>query len=291
MLKRIFKIIGITIGVVVVIAIGIYVKAYLNTENRRNKIFEVSPQQLTIHADSAILEHGKRLVTTKGCNDCHGTDMGGKVFIDDPAIGLLIGTNLTKGKGGLPPDYNINDWVRALKHGLRRDGKPLLFMPSQEYTFLTEQDMGAIIAYCAQLPNVDREFPQHKLGPVGRILTDLDKFPLFPAEKIDHSRMLAKEIKPEVSIEFGKYLSVACEGCHKKTMKGGEAVAPGFPIVADISPTGNAARWTTDQFIQTLRTGITPENKHLKPQEMPWTMTKAYTDVELKALHLYLKSL
>jgi hypothetical protein len=40
-----------------------------------------------------------------------------------------------------------------------------------------------------------------------------------------------------------------------------------------------------------LRTGTTPEGKALKSSEMPWTMTKAYSDNELKALHLYLNSL
>jgi hypothetical protein len=74
-------------------------------------------------------------------------------------------------------------------------------------------------------------------------------------------------------------------------MKGGEPIAPGFPVVADISSSGKPAQWTEAQFIETLRTGKTPEGKILKPEEMPWTMTKAYTEVELKALHLYLKSI
>jgi hypothetical protein len=74
-------------------------------------------------------------------------------------------------------------------------------------------------------------------------------------------------------------------------MQGGDPVAPGFPPVANISSSGNPGKWTTEQFMSTLRTGVTPEGKHLKPEEMPWPMTKAYTDTELKALHLYLKSL
>lgn len=291
MLKRIFKIIGIVLGVVILIAIGFYAKAYYSTEGRRNKIYDVTPPQLAISSDSAILAHGKRLVTTKGCDECHGADLGGKVFIDDPALGYLYASNLTKGKGGLPNDYSIEDWVRALKHGLSREGKSLLFMPSQEFTLLSAKDMSAIIAYCSQLPNVDRERPESTLGPVGRILTDLGELPMFPAEKIDHTATFVNEVTPEVSVEFGKYLAVACEGCHRPTMKGGPPVAPGFPPVADISATGNAAKWTDEQFMTTLRTGVTPEGKTLKPQEMPWTMTRAYTDVELKALHLYLKTL
>jgi len=74
-------------------------------------------------------------------------------------------------------------------------------------------------------------------------------------------------------------------------MKGGEPVAPGYPMVADITSTGHPGKWTDEQFIKTLRTGVTPEGKVLKPEEMPWRMTKELTDLELKALHLYLNSL
>ena len=108
---------------------------------------------------------------------------------------------------------------------------------------------------------------------------------------IDHSRPLQADVPAEVSVEYGKYLAIACQGCHRENMKGGEPVAPGFPPVADISSSGNPSKWTAEQFMETLRTGKTPEGKLLKTEEMPWTMTKSYTDVELQALHLYLKSI
>jgi mono/diheme cytochrome c family protein len=292
MLKKIFKVVGIILGVLVIVVAAFYTKVYFSIEKRINKKYAVTPQNLSYDpADTALLALGERFITTKGCNECHGQDLGGKIFIDDPALGLLVARNLTKGKGGLPADYSTSDWVLALKHGIRRDGKALLFMPSHEYTLLSEQDMKSVIAYCSQLPNVDRELPKNDLGPLAKILTDLGKLPLFPAEMIDHDRMLVKEVEAEVSVEYGRYLAIACQGCHRENMKGGEPVAPGFPVVADISATGNPGKWTDDQFMETLRTGKTPEGKILKPQEMPWTMTKAYTDVELKALHLYLNTL
>lgn len=291
MLKKILKITGIVVVVVCLAAAAFYTKVYFSTESRRNQVYNFQPEKIELRTDSAFLAYGERMITARGCNDCHGTDLGGKVFVNDPALGLLTASNLTKGKGGLPQDFSTDDWVLALKHGVRRDGKPLLFMPSHEYAQFSEYDLASIIAYCQQLPNIDRELAEDELGPVGRILTDLGKLPMFPVEMIDHTKPLVKEVKAEISVEYGKYLSVGCQGCHKETMKGGEAVAPGFPIVADITSTGNPGKWTADQFISTLRTGVTPEGKTLKPEEMPWTMTKVYTDTELKALHLYLTSL
>lgn len=291
MLKKILLGVGIVLALIIVGISGFLTKVYLSTESRRNTTYQVNPQSLTVIGDSVQIAYGNRLMTAKGCRDCHGEDLGGKVFIDDPKLAFLVGKNLTKGKGGLATDHNISDWVLALKHGIRKDGKPLLFMPSHEYTLLSEQDISALVAYAMSLPPVDREFPDQQIGLLGRVLTDIGKLDLFPAELIDHNRQLVKEVTAEVSVDFGKYLSSGCQGCHRANMKGGEPVAPGFPPVADISSTGKVANWTEDQFIQTLRTGKTPEGKILNPAEMPWNMTAAYTDTELKALFLYLQNI
>ncbi|MCU0398256.1 MAG: cytochrome c [Cyclobacteriaceae bacterium] len=291
MLLKIFKVTALVLVSVILLAAGTFAILYYNTATRMSKHYSVNPQSISIEGDSVQLAYGARLTMSKGCKDCHGSDLGGNVFLDDPGLGRIVAKNLTKGKGGLPEDYDTRDWVRALKHGIKRDGTPLLIMPSHEFTLLSEKDMAAIIAYAQQLPRIDRELPDHDLKPLSYVLTALDKLPLLPAEKIDHTRILEHEIKAEVSIPYGQYLSNACIGCHRPNMKGGEPIAPGFPVVADITTTGNVGKWSEEQFIQTLRTGKTPEGKSLNPKDMPWNMTAAYTDLELKALYVYLKSL
>lgn len=291
MFKKILKVIGIIVGCMVMTAGGYYAKVYISTEKRMSRKYDVQAQSIEINKDSATLALGAHLVKVKGCTDCHSADLGGKVFVNDGPFGVLSAANLTKGKGGRPAGYNYEDWILALKHGVHRDRTALLFMPSHEFTLLSEKDMGAIIAYCNELPPVDRVLPEKNIGPLAKILADLGKLPLFPVEMIDHSRTLIKEVKAEISVEYGKYLSTSCQGCHRETMKGGDPVAPGFPPVADISSSGDPGKWTDEQFINTLRTGVTPEGRTLKPEEMPWPMTKEFSDLELKALHLYLNSL
>jgi cytochrome c553 len=291
MLKKILKGLFIFIGVIAILAGGFYLKVYISTQNRLNKVYAVTPQSMVISPDSVMLAKGKRLSVVKGCVECHGNDLGGKIIHEDFMLGRLVSSNLTKGEGGLPKDYSVTDWILALKHGIRQDGKPLVFMPSHEFYLLSEEDMKSIIAYCATVPPVDSSLPTLELGPLARILSDVGSFPLVPAEMIDHRHNLVKNVKEEVSVEFGKYLSTSCQGCHKETMKGGEALAPGLPVVADISSTGNPGRWTEEEFIQTLRTGVTPEGKVLNPAEMPWPMAKELTETELKALFKYLNSI
>jgi hypothetical protein len=290
-LKKTLKIIAYIFFTLVFFIGGFYAKAYLSVEKRINKKYPVDVEKLDITYDSVILAEGERLTSIKGCRDCHDRDLGGKNFINDPMVGVLDAPNLTKGEGGLPANFDTDDWVRVLKHGVRQDSTAVWVMPSHKFAKLTEGDMSAIIAYCSRLPKIDRSFPTPELGPLGRVLTDLGKINLFPAEHIDHSAPLVREIKPEVSLGYGKYLAQSCNGCHREHLKGGDALAKGSPPVPDISSTGRPGKWSDEQFMATLRTGKTPEGKNLDERYMPWPATKSFTDVELKALHLYLRSM
>lgn len=291
MAKKLLKGAGYVLLTIIVLLVGLYAKAYFSVENRLSKTYDITLQDFSLETDSAIVAEGKRIAQTKDCSGCHGADLSGKIWLDDPLLGKIIAPNLTQGEGGLPKNYTANDWLRALKHGLKRDLTPLKIMPAHELAQLTADDMNALIAYCTQLPPVDRSLVDSRLGLLGYILTDWNQIPLISAEKIDHTLPLRQSILREETVEFGKYLSVNCEGCHRSNMKGGAPVAPGFPKVADISSTGNPGKWTVQQFMAVLQTGKTPEGKELKPEEMPWPAFSNYNETEVKALFKYLQSL
>lgn len=291
MIRKILKYALFTVLAIVGVAAIFFTYASISVNQRFEKSYQVELKSLEVSHDSASLALGKHLAVIKGCTDCHASDLGGKVMVDDPAMGRLVTPNLTKGKGGLPADYSTEDWVRAIRHGLNRQNLPLKIMPSQEFNVLTEKDLAAIIAYCQALPPVDRELPEMEIRPVGVLLTHFDKIPMVPAELIDHQREAVADIANEVSLENGQYLAVSCSGCHRPDFKGGDGHLPGSPKVADITGSGNVGKWTEEQFMTALRTGNTPEGKQLNNDFMPWQMTKAYTDTELKSLYVYLKSL
>ncbi|SEJ00383.1 Cytochrome C oxidase, cbb3-type, subunit III [Dyadobacter sp. SG02] len=286
MLKKILKWTGRALLVVLLLAIGYYTKAYITIGSRKNKVYAVKPVKLDIPTDSATIAMGKRLVTVKGCTDCHGKDLGGKVLFEQKGIGRLTGRNLTKGKGGVPRDFDTEDWVRAIRHGLQRNGTPLIYMPSAGFNQLSETDLKAVIAYCAQAPSVDREVPPSEIGVGATILADLGELELFEAEKIDHTLAPPLAIREGVTADFGKYVSQICTGCHKPDMKG----TPGDGGTPNISSSGPSAHWTDEQFFQTLRTGKRPDGTELKAP-MPWQMTAAFSDTEMRALRVYLKSI
>ena len=279
------------LGAIVSMFILFYGYVYFDINRRAEKSYDVAVKTIDIKYDSATLALGQRLVNTRACSECHGKDLGGATLNDDALIGKLVSKNITKGKGGLPPDFGVSDWVRAMKHGLTREGKPLYLMPSHELSLLAESDMAAIIAYCSQLPPVDRVPGEFTLGPLGYILSEFGLIPLLPAEFTDHNRELKKDVKREVSAAYGEYLSTICINCHGANLKGGKSPVPGGKYVADITATGNPGKWSHEEFITALHTGVTPKKKTLIPSEMPWTITKSYTEDELTALHMYLQTL
>jgi cytochrome c553 len=181
--------------------------------------------------------------------------------------------------------------MKALRDGVRQDGRPVLLMPSQEYAVLSEQDLAAIIAYCRQLPPVDNQLPQTSLGPVAKVMAFAGKLPLLPVEVIDHQAPLVRMADTTEGIAQGKYLAISCSSCHRPNMKGGESMVPGKPPVPDITSSGNPGRWTQGQFLKALRTGNTPSGHTLNNEDMPWKMTAHYSDGELASLYQYLRSL
>jgi mono/diheme cytochrome c family protein len=291
MIRKILKWTGVILAGITLVAIGTYTYMSVSMKSRMTKVYAFEKATMDIPTDSAALARGRHLVAIKGCQDCHGTDLEGKVMNDDGAIGRLVAGNLTRGKGGLPAGYEVSDWLAALRHGVHQNGKPLIFMPSHETTLLSQQDLAALIAYCRQIPEVDNELPENDLGPVAIIMSYLGKMPLLSVEKIDHDRPMIARADSTEGVAQGKYLAVSCSGCHRENFKGGEPLAPGFPPVPDITRAGHVGKWTKAQFITTLTSGRTPEGHVLKNEDMPWKMTAQYTRSELSSLYDYLHSI
>lgn len=295
-MKKFLTWVGIVLGALLgLIVIGLIV-IYFNSQSRLTHVFNVPEEQVNIPTDAASVENGKHIFQFRGCEACHGENLQGKVYLDDPAVGQVISTNLTTGKGGVGSDMSDADWVRAIRHGVRKDGTGLLFMPSTEFYYLSDDDLGDVIAYVKSVAPADHEQASSQVSFVGRIVMTLVKGITFiPAELIPHEA--ARPTAPTVGItpEYGAYLTQSCHVCHGPTMSGG--VIPGLPASWPPAPNltfgGGSAlpTWTEDEFINTIRTGVTPTGKELRAQYMPWGSYKFMSDDELKAVWAYLQSL
>lgn len=287
------KWVGIVLGTIAAFLLIFIAVTYFITENHFNKTYQIKAGTVEILADSSTIAHGEHVATIRGCIECHGEGLGGKVFIDDPAIGLLIATNLTSGEGGIGEDYSNEDMVRAIRHGVNKDGKPSLFMPSHEYNPIDRHDLSALISYIRSVEPVDNVQPATEVSMVARFLYMYGGMDLVPARMIDHSEPIPEPEQNRTPLKTGEYLAVTCTGCHGGGFAGGAipGVPPDWPDAPNITPAGNIGNWTLADFKTTMKTGVTPEGKELTQPYMPWQMLGAMSDEELEGLYVYLRSL
>lgn len=294
-MKKVLKWIGIIlaglVGLILVAAVVIFAVASL----KLNRTYNVEAAAVAVPEDEVALQRGEHLVrAVAGCTGCHGEDLGGMVLLDDPAIMTFYGPNLTAGEGGAGSKFSEEDWVRAIRHGVGTDGKPYLLMPSQNYRWLTDEDLGAILAYIRSLEPVDNEVPEPRIGPMGYFLALME--PGFvPAALFDHDAPPRAAVEPGVTAEYGGYLVAigTCRDCHGENLNG-RPLPPMLdePPARNLTPGGQLAGWSVEDFIRTIRTGITPGGHQLRePMAGVLVHLQEQTDDELAAIFRYLQSL
>jgi mono/diheme cytochrome c family protein len=285
--RTILRWVAVVLGVLLGLALLSLAAVYYITEERIHRVYPLPQEYLVVASDPETIKRGEHLVITMGlCSECHGPDLAGAVWDDGPLVGLLGIPNLTPGEGGIGRDYSDSDWVNAIRHGLGRDGKSLLFMQSNFYTPISGEDLTAMIAYLKTIPPVDKAIPQTRLGLMARWILLQDPT-LLPAAVIDHSEPPPEKPEAGVTLEYGRYLANVCAVCHGENLAGGVQLGIG----SNLTTGGELGNWTEAEFIQTLRTGFKPDGTKLDPMMMPYPLIGQMTDEELRAIWLYLNSL
>jgi mono/diheme cytochrome c family protein len=289
------KWIGIGVGAIFSLLILAVLGLYGMGQMRLNKKYDVPVQMVAIPSDAESLSEGKRIFQYRGCEACHGENLQGLVYMDNPALGQVITPNLTCGQGGIGAQRTDEDLIRDIKHGVRPDGTPLLFMPSTEFYFLSDKDLGNVLAYIRRKPPVDNVMQPSKLSTTGFIVMNVVKTITFlPAELIPHNETSPPAPEPGVTAEYGEYLSLSCKVCHGLTLSGGEI--PGFPAEWSAPPNltpGKGSRlpsWGEEGFIEIIHMGE-KHGRRINSNYMPWKSYRHMTDDELRAVYEYLMSL
>jgi cytochrome c553 len=224
------------------------------------------------------------------CMECHAEDFGGKVVIENPAMGAWIAPNITA--GGTTKDYTDADWVRLIRHCVKPDGRPAT-MPCQDFTWFSDQEIADIVTFIKSKPVTDRVMPPIKLGPVLSMLVATGQIKFGP-EELDHTTPRVK-LPPQIAPteELGKHLAATCSGCHGADFTGGPIVGgdPKWPPAKNLTfhDTG-LAKWSLDDFKKTMRTGVRPDGSKLDPV-MNIAYTGALKDAEIEGIYKYLQTI
>jgi cytochrome c553 len=290
-MRRVLRGAGYVAGALAVLVVVGSATAFTISNRKLATKYDVRLTTVEVPQDAESIAWGGHLANTvTGCRDCHGVDFAGTVMGDD-AVARLTAPNLTGGRGGIGGSLSDQDWVRAIRHGVRADGRSLLVMPSYAYAHLSDRDLGAMIAYLKQVPPVDHDVPAIRLRPLGRALVAAGAFDEELVAKKTPYRESYDGVEAGMTVEYGQYLAGigGCTSCHRPDLKGGPAGPPDAPPASDISPAGLAA-WSRDDFVRAIRTGRRPDGTEISDY-MPWRYMADMTDEELDAIWLYMQSM
>jgi mono/diheme cytochrome c family protein len=265
--------------VAVVALLGVYTLEVPRSNPLADSNVASSPEQL------ARGEHLAHL-----CASCHSStgrlplDGGSENFVE--GLGTLVAPNLTP--AGPLKGWSDGEIIRAIREGVDRQGRALMIMPAENFRYMSDDDVQALVAYLRSQPSVERQTPENGMGLLGTALVGAGVFPTTAQPPI-----AAPIANPpdRVEPERGRYLVniAGCRSCHGANLTGGDP--QGFTPVGPHLP-AIAAAWNAQQFVQTIRTGVDPSGRAIDPLNMPWPqLSAAYSDEELRAIYVYLRTL
>ena len=281
---------------------------------------------LKVDVTPELVKHGEYLVKhVLLCFDCHSErdwtmysgpakpPLGaGRPCLDETS--KAVGINF--GMGGFPgrlcirnitPDVEtgIGSWsdgeiARAIREGVSRNGEALFpIMPWFMYTGMSDEDVGAVIAYLRSQPPVNSFRPDRKLDFPLNILFRFYPKPLDgPVPSIPRADTVAR----------GAYLGkiARCEFCHTARVRGRLDPSPdrlysgGVPFVMgtrtqyskNLTPHEDGiGTWTKAIFISRFRVHTAPfPVTEEQNSEMDWVAFSGMSDEDLAAIWDYLQT-
>ena len=257
------------------------------------KVYDLPVPTMVRSTDPVVLARGQHVAEALApCanSDCHGTDLGGGKTMDVGPVGKLTAPNISQ--GGLGATYSDGELLRAIRHGVKKDGTSVRFMPSHEFNWLPEADFVAAISWMRTLPAVQKPNGPLEIGLIGKVLDRFDLLPLVTARRIDHAHIETAP-PPSPTAAYGAFLSRACSGCHGETLAGGPipGAPPEMAVPLNLTPHATGLQgWTLEDFKKTLQTGINKRGKKLDAM-MPISAFGKLDELEMQALFAYLASL
>jgi mono/diheme cytochrome c family protein len=296
-MRRLLTGIAISLGSVAGLVVGIVVALFVLGGMKTGEASDIVVQPPVIPSNRVALARGRHIAEAIAlCTQCHQNGLrggtlglnGGPIFNFAPVpplVATVVAPNLTSGRGGVGGYYTAADWDRAIRHGVARDGRKLVLMPSESYAEMTDSDFGALVSF---LP-VDNELPSSGVGVLGRALVGAGQLPLA-ADIVRHEEVGQHTAVPDVSQEYGAYLATLanCRACHGSELRGTTGGVGPLPAPSLVDSTRG---WSAADFRKTIRNGRMPGGRALDPQKMPWPRLANLTDDELNAVFEYLRSI
>lgn len=256
-------------------------------------------------ADADMVARGKYVATASDCVACHtapgGAAMAGGLPLATP-IGAIIATNITPSKENGIGNYTLEQFDRAVRKGVRADGKNLYpAMPYTAYAQLTDDDIAALYAYFMnEVAPVNTNSPETKLPFPFNIRLSMAAWNLLFLDSGPYKP------DPAQSAEWnrGAYLvqgPAHCGTCHtprnlfmaentSSEMAGGEVGPWHAPNITSDANSGIGG-WSIEELVAYMRDGHTAKSQAAGPMaEAIDHSLRFLTEEDLQAMAVYLKT-
>ena len=278
-MKRLLKWGGVALGSLVLLAGMAAAYVWLAGERIIDEVYAKPVSTFVYDAATADLEEGRRIATISGCYDgCHGVAADGEVFNDDFAFGLFHAPNLTQQFAAM----SDADLDLTIRHGIRRDGRSNLIMPSASFHHMTDEAFNDLVGFIRSLPRTEGPGFKVRPGIVARYFLIDGLFEPQARQVRDEAPWIEPGALP-ADLEHGRYLSLTvCSECHGMQHEGFASFTPGL---------GAVLAYSVEDFRRLMREGIPIGERELGLMaEVAKKRFALMTDEEIESLHRYLQA-
>lgn len=225
---------------------------------------------------AAIRAHGERLSRVLGCRGCHGDNLQGEKFADEPGLGAIYASNLTLAL----QRYDAAGIERALRQGRRPDGSELWAMPSEMYTHLSAPDIVALVTYLKSLPPAGKAMPPMRIEAGWRAAIASGEYKSAVGYIAEEKGIAPIDLGP-THARARMITMTACTECHAAQLEGRDDT-PNLDI---------AGAYSAEQFATLMRTGKAVGGQELRMMSgVARGRFAHFTDREVAELYTYLKA-
>lgn len=274
-MRRVLKWLG--IGLVTVAGVFLIAAIYVWVVGGRifHEVYDLPESGFVADPATADIEEGRRAALLRGCtSSCHGEVLEGGVFFDSLLMGRVVAPDLTRAFR----DMSDQELERAIRHGIRRDGRSAMIMPSSMLHHLTDTDLNNISAFIRSEELSDGPDTAMEPGLLVRFMVLYFGFEPHAQRIRDDAPWLTADDPP------GKYLAITiCTECHGMDLKGDEPDTPSLSLVV---------AYSLENFTRLMREGIPIGDRELElMKDVAIGRFSHFTDAEIEALHAYLVTL
>lgn len=293
--------------VVIIILVGAFA-AFISMKGVPK--YQAKTVALKIKTTPARVERGRQL-SAMLCNDCHMNDktqkLTGRRMAELPHFGTVYSRNITN-----DPVHGIGNMTDGqvyylLRTGVRPDGRFLPIMAKLQK--MSDEDLQSIIAFLRSdnqwvqadpTPDVDSKY-----SFLAKFLTNMQLVKPMPF----HNSVPEPDTTDKV--KWGEYVClyrVECYTCHSSDFTTDDFIYPekskGFfgggnkfampdgttmhSLNITMDDETGIGKWTEDQFVKAVKTGIVPSGPALRPPMKPFVYL---SDGEVRAIYAYLKTI